>query len=29
MIDLLKEVGMAFIWFLIGFLIGEKKKEDK
>ncbi|SQG83720.1 phage protein [Streptococcus uberis] len=28
MTELFKEIGMAVIWLLIGFLVGERSKEN-
>lgn len=29
MIEFAKEVGMAFLWFMLGYLVGERSKRDK
>lgn len=29
MIEFAKKVGMAFLWLMLGYLVGERSKRDK
>lgn len=29
MIEFFKEVGMAVLWFMLGYLVGERTRKDK